>query len=181
MQHGDGCRRRLSIRQTRSPKQARGFWCLFLKKARPLCDGAPRTRNPRFFSRDSPHAARLMRRAPRPPQPAILSPVILTPPAPPPLPSPSPPQTGPPSCASRSLFPARPMRAAWKGKANITRRLNPRSFSPSFVPTTHPLRTIPCPPVQRQAAACARKRPCRSLSPRWFNILNFHQSMLNLF
>ena len=49
VQHGDGWRRRLSIRQTRSPKQARGFWCLFLKKARPICDGTPRPRTPRFF------------------------------------------------------------------------------------------------------------------------------------
>ena len=34
VQHQDGCRRRLSIRQTRRPKPARSFWCLFLKKAR---------------------------------------------------------------------------------------------------------------------------------------------------
>ena len=71
VQHGDGCRRRFSIRQTRSPKQARGFWCLFLKKARPICDGAPRPRSPRSFSPsfapcrppDAPHTS--------PPQPEI--------------------------------------------------------------------------------------------------------------
>ena len=66
VQHGDGCRRRFSIRQTRSPKQARGFWCLFLKKARPICAAhlAHATRD--HFPHPSPHAARLMRRTPRP-------------------------------------------------------------------------------------------------------------------
>ena len=71
VQHGDGCRRRLSIRQTRSPKQARGFWCLFLKKARPICDGAPRPRNPRFYSPSS--APRCPPDAPRT-SPALFSP-----------------------------------------------------------------------------------------------------------
>ena len=34
VQHQDDCRRRFSNRQTRRPKPARSFWCLFLKKAR---------------------------------------------------------------------------------------------------------------------------------------------------
>ena len=32
VQHQDGCRRRLSIRQTRRPKPAQSFWCLFLQR-----------------------------------------------------------------------------------------------------------------------------------------------------
>ena len=61
VQHQDGCRRRLSIRQTRRPKPARSFWCLFLKKAR------------LFVTETLVHTTRAMRRplhAPTFPRPA---------------------------------------------------------------------------------------------------------------
>ena len=72
VQHGDGCRRRLSIRQTRSPKQARSFWCLFLKKAR-LFESEKLARAPRdSFSRPSPMPSAML-------FPAVCSPAILLP------------------------------------------------------------------------------------------------------
>ncbi len=79
VQHGDGCRRRFSIRQTRSPKQARSFWCLFLKKARPICAAhlARATRD--SFPRPSPHAARASFPHPSSMPSTMLFPAICSP------------------------------------------------------------------------------------------------------
>ena len=156
VQHGDGCRRRLSIRQTRSPKQARGFWCLFLKKARPICDGAPRPRSPRSFSPsfapcrppDAPHTS--------PPQPEIPFPRHSDSTS-----SPTPavsaaPITGPPSCVSRSLFPARPMRAARNGTANsLAPAAHDHSIPQFTLPRPSPKTAVGTPAARTQAALAA--------------------------
>ena len=81
VQHQDGCRRRLSNRQTRRPKPARSFWCLFLKKARLFVTEtlvrAPRAikQMPRYTLPAS-HAPRTLRRslhAPAFPRPALCT------------------------------------------------------------------------------------------------------------
>ena len=114
VQHGDGCRRRFSIRQTRSPKQARSFWCLFLKKARPICAAHLAHATRASIPHPPPHAARPMRRAPHS-QPEIPFPRHSGFTSSPTPAASTAPKTDPPSCVSRSLFPARPMRAARNG------------------------------------------------------------------
>ena len=105
VQHGDGCRRRLSIRQTRSPKQARSFWCLFLKKAR------------LFETAHLVHATRNSIPILRPRNLRFLSPILLPPPVFSPLPfQPISNRPAIPRRASHALFPARPEHAEWQGK-----------------------------------------------------------------
>lgn len=138
------------------PEASAGFLVPFSKKGTSFMRRHTSPTHPAIlFPILRPHAARLMCRAPHS-QPEIPFPRHSDSTS-----SPTPavsaaPITGPPSCVSRSLFPARPMRAARNGTANsLAPAAHDHSIPQFTLPRPSPKTAVGTPAARTQAALAA--------------------------